>query len=83
MAEFKSERELLADISAKLDRLIAVTAIAGREAAEHPELLIGLGLDAKVVAELTGLTINAITIRKSRMKQQKPAASKAKKNKGK
>lgn len=72
----KSERELLVDIAGKLDRLIGVTAIAGRDRDEHPDILINLGLDNQLVAAMTGLTANAVSIRKTRMK--KPAGAKKK-----
>lgn len=75
----KSERELLADIATKLDRLIGVTAIAGRDRDEQPDILINLGLDNQLVAAMTGLTANAVSIRKTRMK--KPTVAKKKKGK--
>jgi hypothetical protein len=67
MAIEKSEMELLAEISEKLDLLTMVTAVAGVEdREEHPDILIALGLDAKAIAKFTGLTPDAVRFRKAR-----------------
>jgi hypothetical protein len=62
-----TEMNLLKEISEKLDRLIAVTAIAGKDEDEHADLLINLGIDAKIISSITGLTTNAVAIRKTRL----------------
>jgi hypothetical protein len=74
MADFaKSERELLIEISAKLDRLVAVSAIVGLDEDDRIDVLIRLGVDAKLISSLTGLTRNAIAIRKTRAKKEQPS----------
>jgi hypothetical protein len=75
MAELKSERHLLEEISVKLDRLIGVTALVGKKPDEHAEVLIGLGLDAQLISDLTGLTKNAVNVRKTRMKKSSTSKS--------
>lgn len=64
-----TEAKLLKEISEKLDRLIAVTAIAGKDEDERANLLINLGIDARIISSITGLTTNAVAIRKTRLKK--------------
>ena len=68
-----TETVLLKEISEKLDRLIAVTAIAGKNEDERADVLINLGIEAKIISSLTGLTINAVAVRKTRIKKAQKA----------
>ena len=62
----KDERELLAEISAKLDRVIGLLATAGKELDEKIEVLRGLGLEWNVVGPLVGLNADAARMRMSK-----------------
>lgn len=74
MATGRSEKELLEEISEKLDRLTMVTAVAGVEdREEHPDILIALGLDHKAIAKFTGLTPDAVRFRKARAEKKSAA----------
>jgi hypothetical protein len=64
-----SELTVLKEISAKLDRLIAVMAITNKAEDEHADVLINLGVDAKTISAITGITTNAVAIRKTRLKK--------------
>jgi hypothetical protein len=64
----KNERELLEDISGKLDRLIAVMATQGRAQDEQIRILRNLGYDWKFIGATTGLKADAARIRYSRSK---------------
>lgn len=75
MSVIKSNVDRLAEISEKLDVIIGFLAARGiDDAAAAIERLRGLGLNAKGIACITGLTENAVAIRLSRMKKSKGAA---------
>ena len=62
-----TELAVLKEISEKLDRLLAVTAIAGKNAGEHADVLIKIGLGPDIISSITGLTKNAVAVRKTRL----------------
>ncbi len=70
MKKEKTERELLADIDAKLNKVVGLLAIQQHEGDENAKLrqLVALELDAPSIAALLGLTVNAVNVRKSRLK---------------
>ena len=68
------ELAVLNEIAAKLDRLIAITATAGKHEDERVDLLINLGVDSRIISAISGLTTNAIAIRKTRFKKAKKPA---------
>lgn len=51
----KTERELLAEISEKLDRLIALFATQGKTEDQQIHALRGMGFDWKFIGSLVGL----------------------------
>jgi hypothetical protein len=62
--------QLLFEISEKLDRIMALVAIRTvEERAEQVRLLDSLGLDARTIAAVTGMTPNAVALRLSRMRR--------------
>jgi len=72
----KSDGELLAEIAAKLDTLIAL--VAARSAGEDPaniiERLHAMKLSPKVISLASGISENAVNVRISRMKKKKASA---------
>ena len=75
-----AQRDVLQDISAKLDVVIAFLATRGLEndTAALVEKLAGMGFGAKVIAPVAGTSENAIAIRLSRMKKDTPRRGKQK-----
>jgi len=65
----KSERELLEEISAKLDRVIALMAIQGVEETEKLRRLNAMGLDHQTIGSVTGLRPNTVAVRLFRMRK--------------
>lgn len=59
-ADERSERELLAEISAKLDRVIAVLAVQGKEKDQQIEALAAAGFDSAFIGRLVGITPGAV-----------------------
>lgn len=59
-ARTKSETELLIDISAKLDRIVAVLAAEGKELNRQVSILASAGCDSGFIAIYTGKTPSAI-----------------------
>lgn len=76
----KSERELLSDISAKLDRVAALIAIQGKEPAVQIRVLSKLGFSSSDIGAL--LDRNAATIRWSRTAQSKHRRASRQRRKG-
>ena len=68
----KSERELLADISKKLDQVIGLLAVQQSEDDENAKikLLYGLGLKPAVISAILGLSLNAVRIRMTRVRKK-------------
>ena len=64
------EVQLLLEISEKLDRLIGVVAIQGKDQDTQIGILADLGLDAPAIGSLVGISANAVRIRKSRGKKK-------------
>ena len=66
----KSEREVLEEISGKLDRVLGIMAVRDLEDdTEKVARLRDLNLDNATIAAVTGLTKNAVAIRLTRMKR--------------
>lgn len=65
----KTERELLAEISAKLDRIIALMATIGVDEEEKVARLHTMGLDQRTIASVTGLRPNTVAVRLFRMRK--------------
>ena len=68
--ENKSERDLLADISAKLDRVAALIAIQGKEQDEQISVLTSLGFDSKAIGLFVGISGDAVRKRRTRNRRQ-------------
>ena len=64
----KTELEVLAEISDKLDRLIAVTAIQGRDEEDQIRILYELGYDSFKIGPLVGLSPDVVRKRKGKLK---------------
>ena len=67
----KSERELLAEVSDKLDKVIALLAVNGKSENEQISILKELGHDWKFIGTLTGLEPDTARMRHSAKKNQK------------
>ena len=76
MSNEKSQTELLSEISEKLDIVLGYLAVRGIEgdAAAIVDKLHKLGLSAKTIAPVAGLTENAVNIRLTRMKKRRTAS---------
>ena len=59
-ADQRSERELLGEISAKLDQVIAVLAVQGKERDQQIEALAAAGFDSAFIGRLVGMTPGAV-----------------------
>lgn len=59
-ADHRSEQELLGEISAKLDKVIAVLAVQGKERDHQIEALAAAGFDSAFIGRLVGLTPGAV-----------------------
>lgn len=68
MAKDKTERELLVEISQKLDRLVAVTAAQGKDADTQIGILRGFGFDWTFIGSFIGLQPEAARMRHTRSK---------------
>jgi hypothetical protein len=71
MSGEKSERELLAEISGKLDLVIGALAIQGRDPASQINVLESLGMDSSAIGALLGLSASSVRGRKFRRKKSK------------
>jgi hypothetical protein len=78
MTESKTERQLLEDISAKLDKLLGFVAIAGREQGEQIKILRGLNFEWSDIGTMVGLKADAA---RKRFNAPKNDAGKSKRNK--
>jgi hypothetical protein len=56
----RSERELLGEISTKLDKVIAVLAVQGKDKDQQIEALAGAGFDSAFIGRLVGMTPGAV-----------------------
>ena len=59
MADLRTERQLLEDISVKLDKLIGFAAISGRDQTSQIEVLRGLGFEWGDIGIMVGLKADA------------------------
>jgi len=80
-----SETELIKNMNDKLDtiiKLLAVQIISGKEYREQVTLLDSIGLQPKVIAELTGKTANnvKVTLHLIRKSKKRGGKKNAKKN---
>lgn len=60
LARPRSELDLLADISAKLDRVIAVLAAQGKDRDSQAEILGAAGCDSTFVSRIVGISPGAV-----------------------
>ena len=84
MATPKTQQDALGEISEKLDTILGFLAIKGIEgdAAKVVMRLRELGLSAKCIAHVSGMTENAVAIRFSRMNKSKAEKPDKKSTKG-
>ena len=72
----RTEPELLAEISSKLDRLVAVLAAQGKPRETQIDILSAAGCDSPFIGTVVGLTAGAVrTIQSRRRKTGQPAAT--------
>jgi hypothetical protein len=62
----RTDRDLLAEISGKIDRMIGLLATQGREKNEQIRVLRKLGFDWKTIGDMTGVNEHAGRMRHSR-----------------
>lgn len=67
----KSTEELLEEISAKIDKLIALIAIQGKSENHQIKILTDLGFDSKKVGILLNLPSGTVRRRNAKMKSKK------------
>jgi hypothetical protein len=67
----KIERDILEEISGKLDRVIAIIATQGRDQDGQIRVLRNLGYDWKFIGAATGLNADAARFRYTRFKNGK------------
>ena len=60
----KSDNQILEEISAKLDKLIAVISIEGKPVEQQLKILKNLGFSSKEASGLTGISYSSIRHRK-------------------
>ena len=65
----KSEIELLTEISEKIDKLTALSAIQGREEERQTKILRSLGSTYEEISKLTGISKGTLLIRNFRKKK--------------
>jgi len=65
----KSSEELLEEISMKLDMIIAVLVISGKEPEKQIKILAGLGFSISQTSAITGLTIDVVKKTRSKLKK--------------
>jgi hypothetical protein len=75
MTESTRSETLLTEISAKLDRILALMAIQGVEEADKVERLSNMGLDQRMIASVTGLRPNTVAVRLFRMRKSRSKRS--------
>jgi len=63
-----SEIALLQEISKKLDRVVAVLAVQGKERDKQIEILLAAGCDSAFVGTVVGLTGGAVRVFQSRQR---------------
>ena len=81
MANSKSQVELMTEISEKLDSILGLLAIRGIEDDWNAVIqkLMGMGLNARTIVPIAGLSENAVNIRLSRIKKKQPGKIKKEK----
>lgn len=67
----KETNDLLAEISAKLTRILAVLAVQGKNDEDKIRILYGVGLDSSEIAQITGISPGAVRMKKARLKSRK------------
>lgn len=72
MKKEKTERELLADISKKLDHVIGLLTIQQHDDDENAKikLLYGLGIEPATIGAILGMSPDAVTMRMSRIRKK-------------
>lgn len=67
----RTEVELLTEISAKLDRVVAVLAAQGKDRATQIDVLSSAGCDSAFIGTLLGITAGAVRKHQSRRKHER------------
>ena len=62
----RSDVELLAEISSKLDRVVAVLAAQGKDRDAQIDILSGAGCDSAFIGSVVGVTAGAVRTHQSR-----------------
>ena len=77
MNKVKSERELLADISKKLDQIVGLLIVrqSGGDENANIKLLYELDWEPAMIGAVLGLTPNAVMVRMSRMRKKAQGAT--------
>ena len=78
MTNSKSQIELMTEISEKLDSILGLLAVRGMEEDSNAVIqkLVGMGLSARAIASIVGLSENAVNIRLTRLKKKTAKKSK-------
>jgi len=77
MSANRSQIELLNDISDKLDTVIGFLAAQDiNDPSAIVEKLVAMGMDNKTIAPVAGITENAVSIRRTRLKKKKKTTAK-------
>lgn len=66
--EAKTELELLREIKGRLDRILGVLAVQGKDRASQVKILTGLGLSSQEIGELVGIRAESVRRMRSREK---------------
>lgn len=68
----KSERELLGEVSEKLDKVVALLAVNGKTQDEQIAILRSFNHDWNFIGTLTGLSADAARMRFGTIQKEKP-----------
>jgi Holliday junction resolvasome RuvABC DNA-binding subunit len=56
----KTEKQILLEISEKLDKMLAVTAVQGKSKEEQIKILVALGYSNTEISELTAIPLGTV-----------------------
>lgn len=69
-----AEATLLSEISAKIDRLVAVVAVQGKDKEKQIEILSAAGCDSGFIGSVVGMTAGAVRVFQLRKRAKSAAA---------
>ncbi len=72
----RTDVELLAEITSKLDRVVSVLAAQGKDRDTQIDILSGAGCDSAFIGTVVGLTAGAVRTYQSRKRGRDPSADK-------